>query len=462
MATTKPKTTTKRKATSVRVNKKKRGINKLQALAVAAVLAIVGVVVVVFSRADGTPNYQYSWNKYCVSAYGKTSAKEVQGCKNTSAEAMVYRLYRGLLDKEPELEDYKYWTQKLAGDRVKVGELGLVTENVSKLGSDTAFVKALYKNMLYRDAKESELVSWRNKLKATGSKKWSREKMVYAFAITQNAQDKNQGDFNKYATADKTVPVKQTAAEQQRERWSTMRNDYGIPVVQYTDTASASVDQAQAQLTAAKKVASKNVPSLDDLRAIAKYEKTARDSQANAVSAARKASTKAQAAARLYDRAEELANYATDIAGNKVYGISSIKARYASVKTNAVAASEKAGSIQALIAAVSEQYGVAEGKYAAEQRRLAADATAKGGGSEAAGGAGGIDLLGGAGSVQGSTVGVPKKTSCVTESFSMKKSFMSYKNYTLKNSFLSGKKCVVASTSISITPKYKVVTIPKL
>lgn len=51
----KPKTTAKRKAPVRVAKKKKRGINKIQALAAAAVLALIGVVVVVATHASGTP-----------------------------------------------------------------------------------------------------------------------------------------------------------------------------------------------------------------------------------------------------------------------------------------------------------------------------------------------------------------------------------------------------------------------
>lgn len=381
MATQKPKTTAKRK-TSVRVTKKKRGISKLQAIVLVGVLAAIGVVAVALTRASGTPDYQYSWNKYCVAAYGSSSAPEVAECKDKSAESMVYRLYRGLDAKSPDVAGYKYWTQKLAGDRIKITETNLVTSNTTKLGlvagntasqsSDTAFVKALYKNMLRREAKESEMVGWRNKLKAEGNKKWSREKMVYAFAISGEAITKNRGDFDLYATPDKTVTVVQNAAIAQRGRYEKMFAVYAQPAKRDREAAESALNTAKAQLTAANKSASKNPPSAADLNSISSNQAKAGSAYATASSKAKAAAEKVAAAERLYNQSKELADYATDIADNQVYGISKIGDRYRSTKSFATGAASYAASTKARIGDIAKQYTVANNKYKAEQVRLAA------------------------------------------------------------------------------------------
>lgn len=59
MAVQKPRTTVNRKNTSVRVTKKKQGVTKKQGLVAAAVLALVGVIVVVATHAATAPNKVY-------------------------------------------------------------------------------------------------------------------------------------------------------------------------------------------------------------------------------------------------------------------------------------------------------------------------------------------------------------------------------------------------------------------
>ena len=231
MATVKPRTATK-KSSSVRVAKKKRGISRVQALVIVLVLAVIGVVAVALSSASGTPNYQYSWNKYCVAAHGSSNAADVKKCKERSAEAMVYRLYRGLYDKSPDDGGYKFWTQKLAGDRVRVVDTDLLVSRVGKMGSDTAFVKALYTDMLLRKESkitQKEIDQWVGRLKAEGNKKWSREKVAYQFAISGEAIRKNDERWTKFVASAPTVTVVQTAAQAQRKRFDDMLLSYQQP-----------------------------------------------------------------------------------------------------------------------------------------------------------------------------------------------------------------------------------------
>lgn len=378
---TKSKTTIKRSSKNL---KKKRGISKLQALILVGVLAVIGVVAVVLTRASGTPEYQYSWSKYCVAAHGSSSATEVAKCKDKSAESMVYRLYRGLFDKSPDVGGYKYWTQKLAGDRIKIVETGLVTSNVAKLGlaagstasrsSDTAFVKALYSNMLRREATDKEMTSWRDKLKATGSKKWSREKMIYAFAITGNAIDKNRDDFNRYATPDKIVTVVQNAANDQHKRFDAMLTDYQQPNKSEMNKADDLIVKAQSQLDAATTSAAKSQSTITaaDVNNIAANQTAAQGYLAKAKEYAANSAKRSDAAKRLYDRANELAKFATDIKDNTVYGITKIGARYIATKDYAASTGGKPQKILDKVNSIASKYNSAKAKYDKEQARLAA------------------------------------------------------------------------------------------
>lgn len=75
MATTKPRTNTKRPAASrsVRVTTKKQGVTRKQGLVTAAILAVIGVIVVVASHAATAPNKVYA----AVDGNGKASIYRV-------------------------------------------------------------------------------------------------------------------------------------------------------------------------------------------------------------------------------------------------------------------------------------------------------------------------------------------------------------------------------------------------
>ncbi len=373
MPTKKPKTNVKRKASSVRVAKKRRGISKLQGLAIAGVLALIGVVAVVASQASGTPKYQYAASKYCVAANGKTSEKAVQDCKNTSAEAMVYRLYSGLYGRTPDSGGYKYWTQQLAGDRIKVTQTSLVVEQVNKMGSDTAFVKALYANMLKRQAAQKEVDQWVGRLKASGSNKWSRQKVVAQFAISGEAIRKNQASWNAFFASAPTVAVEQTAAKEQKARYEKMFTDYSQPATRDKEAAKAALDTAKAQSNAAAKSADKNPPSAADLNSIAANQTNASNASSTASVRAAAAAAKAEGAKQLFEDAKALGEYATDIGNNSAYSLKQIAARYRVAKNAATAAKSYAASAKARVNDIAKKYVAAEKKYQAELQRLAAE-----------------------------------------------------------------------------------------
>lgn len=371
MATAKPRTAT-RKSSSIRVAKKKRGISRVQALVIVLVLAVIGVVAVTLSSASGTPNYQYSWNKYCVAAHGSSNAADVKKCKERSAEAMVYRLYRGLYDKSPDDGGYKFWTQKLAGDRVRVVDADLVVSRVGKMGSDTSFVKALYTDMLLRKESkitQKEIDQWVGRLKAEGNKKWSREKVAYQFAISGEAIRKNDERWTKFVASAPTVTVVQTAAQAQRKRFDDMLLTYQQPSARYAQAAQTSLNTAKGQLTAANNTASKNPPSAADLQSIKLNQDNATAAYNAAQDNANKAAAKAAAAKVVYDIAAQLANYATDIKDSQVYGLTKIGARYRATKQNATSAASYAASAKARIGDIAGKYADAKKKYDAEIAR---------------------------------------------------------------------------------------------
>ncbi len=380
MATKKPKTNVKRSTSSrsVRVTKKKRGISKFQALALVGVLALIGVVAVVASKASGTPPYQYSWNKYCIAAHGSSTDKEIKDCKNKSAEAMVFRLYNGLFGRNPDAGEYKFWTQKFAGDRMKVGTSDLVVRHSAKLGnSDTAFVKAVYRNMLHREATDKEMVAWRTKIK---QKKITKAQMMVQFAVSNEAITRNQAStesregFDAYIARVPKLDVEQTAAKAQKARFDAMLVTYQQPTSADVRVVEGDVASAQNQLTAAGATASKQTITTNDLNLIKENQAKAQESFSHAKARAAVARDRAAEAKRMYDRAEELANFATDIRDFKEYGITKIRARYNATKGNAADATAKANGIQNKINDIVDKYNTAANKYEAEIKRQEAEA----------------------------------------------------------------------------------------
>lgn len=375
MAATKPRTSPKRKS-SVRASKKKPGLSKFQSLSIISVLAIIGVVAVVATRASGTPDYQYSASKFAntKSADSGSSRAIAQDKVNTSAEALVYRVYRGLYNRNPDAEGYRFWTQKLAGERIRITRTSLVVDQVKKMGSDTAFVKTLYRNMLKRsdaDISEKEVNQWVSRLKASGDKRWSREKVVAQFAVSSEAIKKNQEGWSTYFNQANKVSVEQTAAREQYKRFDKMFESYSQPAARDKEAAEAALNTAKAQLSAAGKTAGKNAPSLSDLKAIAGNQANAGRAYTLASSRAASAAAKAGAAERLFNEAKDLGEYATDIGSNSHYGLKQIAARYRAAKSAATASASYAASTKARINDIAKKYSVAREKYEAEQRRLA-------------------------------------------------------------------------------------------
>lgn len=361
---TKPKPTTKRKAVSVRVSKKKRGISKLQAIVLVAVLAIIGVVAVALTRASGTPPYQYSYSTHCKVAADTTKARQdAQACKDRSAEAMVYRLYRGLMDRDPNATEYAFWTQQLAGERTKITDTVLVQKQSAAMGSDEVFISKLYNDMLLRAPKGNELKTWKARLVAPGDKKWSRQKVVGQFATTIEAVKANRLPFKAFSATAPVVTVTQTAAAEQRKRYETMLTDYQQPNWNSRNKAKDAANKANKLVTTANDVAGKSSITLADLDKIGDYQDLATGYLANARSYAAEAKGRVSAANRPYDQARALAAHARDIAASPNYGISMIKARYNTIAGYYTEAAKTPTEISSSISKISKAYSSAEKKY---------------------------------------------------------------------------------------------------
>ena len=91
--------------------------NWKRAIPVIVITALVGGLFIFKSFAGpvAPPVYQYQVASCANSPYNGEASADV--CKSKSAEALTYRLYLGALGREPDEKGYKFWVQRLAGDR---------------------------------------------------------------------------------------------------------------------------------------------------------------------------------------------------------------------------------------------------------------------------------------------------------------------------------------------------------
>lgn len=363
----KPKSNMKRPA-SKRVGRSKRGISKFQALGIVAALAIIGVVAVVLSHASGTPDYQYSWREQCVPK-GQTTDKADQACVDKSAEAMVYRLYRTLYDRDPSVQEYNFWTQQLAGERNPITETQLVAQTASKSVSDTQFVKDLYKNGLRRSnsqiAADSKAVNrWVSLLKQ--NTKWNRPKLTLYIASSSESIRRNRDGFTAYKMG-KVVTVLQTAAKEQHKRYDKIYSDYEVPASKGLETIKGLKNDAAKQVAASSSLASKKSVTADDLKKIGDYQARVVDDYDSSTALRDNVKSKVSPARKIYEKAKQLADYATDIGANSVYGIKQIASRYNTVSKYADQASSGSDEINKMISQVAKNYQTAESIYIKNQ-----------------------------------------------------------------------------------------------
>ena len=188
---------------------------KRNGLIVAALATVAGLALVAFSFASGVPPYQYSYNENCVpnattnpsGPNQKTDAQELQDqkdCYSKSAQAMVYRLYRGIKANNPDPSGYQYWTQQLAGDRVgsqAAAEQIIASNATLKDATNEVFLTALYKNMLFRDPDAKGLENWKKRMT---NKQWTKARVAVTFATSKESINRN---FQPMIEFWATVPV---------------------------------------------------------------------------------------------------------------------------------------------------------------------------------------------------------------------------------------------------------------
>ena len=110
-----------------------------------------------------------------------TSKKTTPSAKNVGINGFVTRLYRNVLDREPDNKGFKYWANGIKNKSITgssaVKGFFLSKEMNNKGLSNTAFVKELYKTIFNREADKAGLEYWTKCLNV----KMSRESVVNGF-----------------------------------------------------------------------------------------------------------------------------------------------------------------------------------------------------------------------------------------------------------------------------------------
>ena len=117
------------------------------------------------------------------------SAVNMEAYKQTGVEGFVYRLYKLVLNREPEAKGYNEWVGGLKGGQTTGVEAGkgfvMSNELKSRKLSNSAYVELLYKTFLNREADAAGRQTWVTYLEKGMSREW-----VYSgFANSVEFQD---------------------------------------------------------------------------------------------------------------------------------------------------------------------------------------------------------------------------------------------------------------------------------
>ena len=92
------------------------------------------------------------------------SAVNMEAYKQTGVEGFVYRLYKLVLNREPEAKGYNEWVGWLKGGQTTGVEAGkgfvMSNELKSRKLSNSAYVELLYKTFLNREADAAGRQTW--------------------------------------------------------------------------------------------------------------------------------------------------------------------------------------------------------------------------------------------------------------------------------------------------------------
>ncbi|MBP7927857.1 DUF4214 domain-containing protein [Patescibacteria group bacterium] len=386
-------------STSLKNNTK---FNWRKYLPVIVLISLVGGFFVWRTFAD-TKLYPYQYSVYSCPGYNNKKIKPDDKCVSQSAEALTFRMYQGVLGRAPEFKSnlkdkkgkpvkpgYQFWVQKLAGDRTKTSDAGNQFVAASKGASaktNQVFVQDLYKNMYGKPGDAKGIKYWKDQLDS--KKKYTKGMVAMYFATQSAAITAQKGKTANYIANAPKVAVISTAQKNQDIRL--------VLITQKTNEAKAKYDSIAVYLKNAKKnrdtaksIAGKSKPSRADLSKIAEQEKAVRSYRGKTPSSINGVKTAYGKSKEIYTRAKAVSDYSPDIS------IAKIKSQYDKALVYSVSATNVNKDLDKIIKEISGHYKTAEGKYEAEQRRLAEEAarkaaeeTAQGGGGGSTGGGGG-------------------------------------------------------------------------
>lgn len=411
-------------------------LNWKRSLPVVVVVALVGGFLV-FRSFAGQTLYKYQYSAYQCTGFNKADIAKntADTCVGASAEALTFRYYQGIFGRNPDAAGYKFWVQQLAGDRERPSrsaEKILATREASydKL-SNADYVSAAYKNILRRNADTGGQTYWLGQL---DSKKQTRDFLLRTFAaqakITPEVAAQKMGkptneEFVKQAyvgllgrpadaaglsywkgqlDAKKLAPkdvIARLAIENESIKkhapalatylaaTTTAKVDV-VPTAQKRQdanvySAAVKANEAKAQygqiaglLTAGRNArdaargqAAKNPPSRAHLTAIASNQKTVQGYQSRVPAVVKKLEAIHAQAGKYCESAAEITAYSPDIIATKA------REQCDKTKLYVISSRNINTDLNTMVGQIVAAYKSAEGKYEAEQRRLAAEAAAR-------------------------------------------------------------------------------------
>lgn len=183
------------------LTKKPGAFSARKGFVVAGLLALVGAVVVYFSFASSAAAYHYTMWQQC----GVNSSDMTPSCINKSSEALVYRMYQGLLNRNPDQSGNQYWVQALAGDNIsseRFVELFVtrfeVKTKLEPLATDKDFVTFMYKNFEAKEKIANSDDYWVKRLAATDKTKLTRNEVIRRFVLGDKANTVFGARFSTY------------------------------------------------------------------------------------------------------------------------------------------------------------------------------------------------------------------------------------------------------------------------
>lgn len=188
------------KKTTSKQLKAQSKIDPIKALLIVLAVALVGGSLVYISNASTLSSY----NKSVVECNNiKTSStltkKQWTDCANSSAEALTYRYYRGLLGRQPDRSGFVFWTNALVKGKENPERIAqrmiASTEGTYGTLSNEQFVARLYNTIKGKPGDTKGVEYWTKKL-TSGTKRArvielfaAEAKVPYATALKKMSQD---------------------------------------------------------------------------------------------------------------------------------------------------------------------------------------------------------------------------------------------------------------------------------